>query len=44
MNHFSNCEKKIGRADIAKNEEELSIILPDDFISHYLQFNGGIPE
>ncbi|MEB5961253.1 SMI1/KNR4 family protein [Enterobacter sichuanensis] len=44
MNHFSNCEKKIGRADIAKNEEELSIILPDDFISHYLQFNGGTPE
>lgn len=36
--------KKIGRADIAKTEEKLSITLPDDFVSHYLQFNGGIPE
>ncbi|MCO6029980.1 SMI1/KNR4 family protein [Enterobacter hormaechei] len=44
MNHFSNCEKKIGRADITKTEEKLSITLPDDFVSHYLQFNGGTPE
>jgi hypothetical protein len=34
--------KKIGRADIAKTEEKLSITLPDDFVSHYLQFNGGL--
>ena len=44
MNHFSNCEKKIERADIAKIEEKLSITLPDDFVSHYLHLNGGTPE
>ena len=44
MNNIINCEKKIGRADITKTEEKLSITLPDDFVSHYLQFNGGIPE
>lgn len=44
MNNFKKCEKKIGRADIYKTESKLSITLPDDFISHYLQFNGGIPE
>lgn len=44
MNNIINCEKKIGRADIAKTEEKLSITLPDDFVSHYLQFNGGAPE
>ncbi|WP_320712063.1 SMI1/KNR4 family protein [Enterobacter asburiae] len=44
MNNIINCEKKIGRADIAKMEEKLSITLPDDFVSHYLQFNGGAPE
>ncbi|MDF7725533.1 hypothetical protein PUR50_10315, partial [Enterobacter hormaechei subsp. steigerwaltii] len=41
MNHFSNCEKKIGRADITKTEEKLSITLPDDFVSHYLQWFIG---
>lgn len=44
MNNIINCEKKIGRADITKTEEKLSITLPDDFVSHYLQFNGGISE
>lgn len=44
MNNIINCEKKIGRTDIAKTEEKLSITLPDDFVSHYLQFNGGTPE
>lgn len=44
MNHFSKCEKKIGRADICKVEEKLSIILPEDFVLHYLQFNGGVPD
>lgn len=44
MNNFKKCEKKIGRADIYKTESKLSITLPDDFVSHYLQFNGGIPE
>ena len=44
MNNFKKCEKKIGRADIYKTESKLSITLPDDFVSHYLQFNGGTPE
>lgn len=44
MNNIINCEIKIGRADIAKTEERLSITLPDDFVSHHLQFNGGTPE
>lgn len=44
MNNIINCEKNIGRADITKTEEKLSITLPDDFVSHYLQFNGGISE
>lgn len=44
MNNIINCEKKIGRADNTKTEEKLSITLPDDFVSHYLQFNGGISE
>lgn len=44
MNNLKKCEKKIGRADIYKTESKLSITLPDDFVSHYLQFNGGIPE
>ncbi|WP_235404803.1 MULTISPECIES: SMI1/KNR4 family protein [Enterobacter] len=43
MNNIINCEKKIGRADITKTEEKLSITLPYDFVSHYLQFNGGTP-
>ncbi|EKS7197717.1 MULTISPECIES: SMI1/KNR4 family protein [Enterobacter] len=44
MNRFSSCEKKIERADIVKVEDKLSIHLPEDFVLHYLQFNGGIPE
>lgn len=44
MNNFKKCEKKIGRADIYKTESKLSITLSDDFVLHYLQFNGGIPE
>ncbi|EPF1233153.1 SMI1/KNR4 family protein [Enterobacter cloacae] len=44
MNNFKKCEKKIGLADIYKTASKLSISLPDDFVSHYLQFNGGTPE
>ncbi|MGG7523005.1 SMI1/KNR4 family protein [bacterium BS0013] len=44
MNNFSSFEKKIGCAYIAKTEAKLSITLPDDFVSHYQQFNGGTPE
>ena len=44
MNNFKKCEKKIGRADIYKTESKLSITLPDDFVLHYLEFNGGTPE
>jgi hypothetical protein len=36
--------KKRLDVQILLKRKKLSITLPDDFISHYLQFNGGIPE
>jgi|SRR5450432_1666277 len=34
----------LNRADISEIEKELSIVFPDDFIAHYLRYNGGYPE
>ena len=43
-NRFSDTEKKIKNDDFLKLEESLSKKLPESFISHYLKYNGGIPD
>ena len=43
-NPFSETEQILTQSDIIEVEATLNIKLPDDFIAHYLQYNGGIPE
>jgi len=43
-NVFTKCGKPVSREDIAAAEEALRYSFPESFVSHYLQFNGGVPE
>jgi hypothetical protein len=40
---FRLSKKQLTRQDINDFEENSGIKLPEDFINHYLQFNGGFP-
>lgn len=42
-NLFVKCEKKITRAEINEVEKKLNYKFVEEFIEHYLKFNGGIP-
>lgn len=43
VNFFQNGEKSIVAADIKAVEDVLNYSLPEEFVSHYLSFNGGVP-
>lgn len=40
---FSNTGRPITKSEIKTIELELGITFPNDFIEHYLVYNGGIP-
>ena len=40
---FEKMSKALTREDIAEIEVELGLAFPEDFIEHYLSYNGGIP-
>ena len=40
-NPCRNCEKNIVLSDIKSVEKVLSYCFPEEFILHYLSFNGG---
>lgn len=40
---FKDCEKSISRSQILEICKQLNISLPNDFIEHYLKWNGGYP-
>ena len=40
---FSNTSRSITREDIEKIELNLGIKFPNNFIDHYLAYNGGVP-
>ena len=40
---FQGVSKALTRADIAEIEVDLEIVFPEDFVEHYLHYNGGIP-
>lgn len=42
-NTFELCEKKISLLEIEQLEDNLKYKFSNDFIEHYLQFNGGRP-
>lgn len=42
--NFLETSQALNREDIAKVENELDILFPKDFVSHYLEYNGGYPE
>lgn len=42
-NYCQNCEKNILISDIQFVEKNLNYSFPEEFIDHYLSFNGGIP-
>jgi SMI1 / KNR4 family. len=42
-NPCRNCEKNIVLSDIKSVEKVLSYCFPEEFILHYLSFNGGVP-
>jgi len=37
------CSKKLTEQDITDFQQNFKIHLPDDFVKHYLSFNGGFP-
>src|SRR5664279_2700937 len=41
---YLETSQTLNRADISEIEKELSIVFPDDFVAHYLRYNGGYPE
>ncbi len=43
MNFLETCPA-LTRADISEIGKDLSIVFPDEFIAHYLKYNGGYPE
>lgn len=40
---FKKMGKTLTRADIKAIEAKLGFAFPDDFVEHYLSYNGGIP-
>ncbi len=40
---FEKMGKALTRGDIAEIEANLRITFPEDFVEHYLSYNGGIP-
>lgn len=40
---FEKVSKVLTREDIAEIEADLGLAFPEDFIEHYLLYNGGIP-
>jgi len=40
---FDKVSKALTREDIAEIEVNLGFALPEDFVEHYLSYNGGIP-
>lgn len=42
-NNFKNCEKNISLFEIEQLENNFKYKFTNDFIEHYLQFNGEIP-
>lgn len=40
---FENTSKPITKAEIKAIELELGILIPNSFVEHYLEYNGGIP-
>jgi SMI1 / KNR4 family (SUKH-1) len=42
--NFLETSPQLSRADISEIEKDLSIVFPNDFVSHYLKYNGGYPE
>ena len=40
---FEKMSKALAREDIMEIEANLGISFPEDFIEHYLLYNGGIP-
>lgn len=42
-NNFEHCKKNISLFEIEQLENSLKYKFPNDFVEHYLQFNGGVP-
>jgi hypothetical protein len=40
---FEKMGKALTRADIGEIEVNLGLTFPEDFVGHYLSYNGGIP-
>ena len=40
---FEKMSKALTREDIAEIEVNLGLTFPEDFVEHYLSYNGGIP-
>ena len=40
---FEKMSKSLTREDIAEIEVNLGLAFPEDFVEHYLSYNGGIP-
>lgn len=40
---FKEVSKALTRADIAEIEVNLGLVFPEDFVEHYLSYNGGRP-
>ena len=40
---FKKMGKALTRADIAEIEINLGLTFPENFVEHYLSYNGGIP-
>lgn len=40
---FEKVSKALTRADMAEIEANLGLAFPEDFVGHYLSYNGGIP-
>jgi hypothetical protein len=43
-NNFTETETSVTLEDLRNLEEILNIKLPTEFIFHYIQFNGGVPD
>lgn len=41
---FLETSQAVSKADIAQIEKDLGIVFPNDFVLHYLQYNGGYPK
>lgn len=41
---FLETSTAVNKADIEQIEMNLGIVFPNDFVLHYLQYNGGYPQ